>query len=167
MNVITTRTATRNDKDFLWKLKVASMRGYIEAVHGWDDAIQYGFFEQGFHPEDIRIIQCDRRDIGMYELRERDEEWFLARIEILPAFQGRGIGTKVIQGMIDQVSKTGKPLRLQVFKVNPAQKLYECIGFLRTGETGTHITMELPNNRMQRTPTGGAADGNGYLAEME
>jgi GNAT superfamily N-acetyltransferase len=151
MNVLTTR------KDFLWKLKVASMRRYIEAVHGWDDAIQYGFFEQGFNPEDIRIIQCDRQDMGMYELRERDEEWFLARIEILPAFQGRGIGTKVIQRMIDQVSKTGKPLRLQVFKVNPAQRLYESMGFLRTGETRTHITMELPNDRMKRTPTGGGA----------
>ncbi len=158
MNVITTRTATYDDKDFLWELKVASMRRYVEAVYGWDDAIQYGFFEKGFHPEDIQIIQCDKLDMGMYELRERDEEWFLARIEILPAFQGRGIGTTVIQRMIGHVSKTGKPLRLQVFKVNPAQKLYERIGFLRTGETKTHITMELPNNRMQRTPTSGAAD---------
>jgi hypothetical protein len=47
---------------------------------------------------------------------------------------------------------------LQVFKINPAQKLYERIGFIRTGETQTHVTMELPNNRMQRTPTSGAAD---------
>jgi len=156
--MIETRKATRDDKGFLWELKVASMREYVEVVYGWDDALQYGFFEKGFHPEDIHILRCDKLDMGMYELQERDEEWFLARIEIMPEFQGRGIGTTIIQRMIDLVSKTGKPLRLQVFKVNPAQKLYERIGFLQTGETKTHVTMELPNNRMQRTPTSGAAD---------
>jgi ribosomal protein S18 acetylase RimI-like enzyme len=153
MNVITTRTATSDDKDFLWELKVASMRQYVEAVYGWDDSSQYGFFELGFCPQAIQIIEYDRQDIGMYELRERDSDWFLARIEILPAFQGKGIGGTVIQQMVARVSKTGKPLRLQVFKVNPARKLYERIGFLRTGETKTHFLMELPNSRMPRTGT--------------
>jgi hypothetical protein len=97
MNVITTRTATGDDKDFLWELKVASMRQYVEAVYGWDDSSQYGFFELGFHPQAIQIIQYDQQDIGMYELRERDPDWFLARIEILPAFQGKRIGRAVIQ----------------------------------------------------------------------
>jgi ribosomal protein S18 acetylase RimI-like enzyme len=158
MNVITTRTATGDDKGFLWELKVAVMRQYVEAVYGWDDSNQYGFFELGFYPQAIQIIQYDQQDIGMYELRERDEDWFLARIEILPAFQGRGIGTAAIQQMVALVSKTGKPLRLQVFKVNPAQRLYERIGFMRTGETKTHFTMELPNHRMPQTGTIDGAD---------
>ena len=72
MNVITTRPATHDDKDFLWELKCASMRQYVEAIYGWDDAIQYEFFEKGFHPEDLQIIQCDKQDMGMYELQERD-----------------------------------------------------------------------------------------------
>jgi GNAT superfamily N-acetyltransferase len=157
MNMITTRTATSDDKDFLWELKVASMRQYVEAVYGWDDSSQYGFFELGFRPEAIQIIQYDGQDIGMYELRERDCI-ILARIEILPAFQGKGIGRTVIQQMVARVSKTGKPLRLQVFKVNPARKLYEGIGFLRTGETKTHFLMELPPYRMPQTPAAGATD---------
>lgn len=156
--MIETRHAISGDKDFLWKLKVASMRQYVEAVYGWDDTIQYGFFEKNFRPEGIQVIQYDGKDIGMFEYTERTEDWFLARIEIIPSFQGKGIGTTVIQQIIGHISNTGKPLRLQVFKINPAQKLYERIGFIRTGETQTHITMELPNNRMQRTPTSDAAD---------
>ncbi len=150
--MIETRQANSGDKDFLWKLKVASMRQYVEAVYGWDDAIQYGFFEKSFHPEDIQVIQYGGKDVGMYEYMERTEDWLFARIEITPSFQGRGIGTTVIQRIVGHVSNTGKPLRLQVFKINPAQKLYERIGFIRTGETQTHITMELPNTTAAHVP---------------
>ena len=38
---------------------------------------------------------------------------------------------------------TRNPLRLQVFKVNPAQSLYERLGFVKTGESTTHNQMEL------------------------
>lgn len=157
-DMIKTRGATPDDKDFLWKLKVASMRRYVEAVYGWDDAIQYGFFEKGFRPEGIQIIQCDERDVGMYELQEQEDSWFLSRIEMLPEFQGQGVGTAAMQQLISQASKTDKPLRLQVFRVNPAQKLYARLGFIKTGETETHIAMELPNKATAADAKSCAAD---------
>jgi hypothetical protein len=86
--MIETRQAIIADKDFLWKLKVASMRQYVDAVYGWDDTIQYGFFEKCFQPEDIQVIQYGGNDIGMFEYTERTEDWFLVRIEIMPSFQG-------------------------------------------------------------------------------
>ena len=149
--MLKTRNATDSDKGFLWKLKVASMRQYVEQVYGWDDTVQYEYFENSFHPENIKIIQVDGQDMGMYELQERDEDWFLARIEILPEFQRKGIGTKVIQGIIQEAKGTNKPLDLQVFKVNPARKLYERLGFIKVGENKIHIQMHSPNNRMPRT----------------
>jgi GNAT superfamily N-acetyltransferase len=148
--MITTRNATYQDEGFLWDLKIASMRRYVEQVYGWEDKAQRGFFEKGFHPETIQIIQHDGHDVGMYELQERDDDWFLARIEILPEYQNRGIGTVVIKRMIDAVAATDKPFRLQVFKVNPARKLYARMGFIETGETETHILMELPNKHKLR-----------------
>lgn len=126
------------------------MRQYIDRIYGWDDNAQRRFFEKGFHPEVIQIIQHDGRDVGMYELREREDDWFLARLEILPEYQNRGIGTTVIKRMMDVVASTNKPFRLQVFKVNPARKLYARMGFIETGETATHVLMELPAKRRQR-----------------
>lgn len=154
--MITTRKATNEDRDFLWSLKVASMRTYVEQVYGWDDTVQQMFFDDGFCPENLDIIQYEGQEVGMYELRNREEDWFLARIEIRPEFQNRGIGRTVLQKIVDHVTPTGRPLRLQVFKVNPARGLYEHMGFHMTGETDKHIQMELPNKRMQRTPEGAA-----------
>jgi ribosomal protein S18 acetylase RimI-like enzyme len=61
---------------------------------------------------------------------------------VLPEFQNRGIGTTIIQWAIDQAVATQKALRLQVFKINPARRLYERMGFIETGEKETHIQME-------------------------
>lgn len=139
--MIDSREATQDDKAFLWRLKVAAMREYVEAVYGWDEAEQYRFFEKGFRPEELRIIRLDGRDAGMYKFQVREEDLFLCRIEMLPELQGRGIGTTVIRGMIEEALKARKPLRLQVFKNNPAQRLYERLGFIKTGETDTHFKM--------------------------
>ena len=145
--MITTRHATSQDKDFLWSLKSAAMREYVEQVHGWEDTLQLKFFEKSFHPETILIIRENGYDVGMYELQERDDDWFLARIEILPEYQNKGIGTAILSNIINVAKSTGKPLRLQVFKINPARRFYTRIGFIETGETENHIHMELPDKR--------------------
>jgi ribosomal protein S18 acetylase RimI-like enzyme len=77
----------------------------------------------------------------MYALQKRQEDWFLARIAILPEFQNQGIGTAILQKIIG-AAPTHKPLRLQVFKINPARRLYERLGFVKTGATRTHLCME-------------------------
>ena len=128
------------------------MREYVEKLYGWDKAVQQEVFDKGFLPEAFQIIQCNGHNVGMFELVERDEDWFLSRIEILPEFQSKGIGTAILRQMIENARSTDKPLRSQVFKVNPARIFYETLGFLKTGETEKHYQMELLNNRMQRTP---------------
>jgi ribosomal protein S18 acetylase RimI-like enzyme len=150
--MITTRRATAEDKEFLWILKVAAMRQYVEQVYGWDDTIQYDYFENNFHPEALDIIQYDGQNIGMYKLEEREESYYLSQIEITLEFQNKGIGSTIIQRIIDAVAVQGQPLRLQVLKVNPARRLYERLGFVVIGESRMHVQMEMPNNRMRRPP---------------
>jgi GNAT superfamily N-acetyltransferase len=143
--LITTRKVTENDKEFLWNLKVAAMRPCVELVYGWNDDAQFSYFLKNFRPKTMRIIRYDGQDVGMVELLERPEELFIARFEVLPEFQNRGIGTTIIQWAIDQAVATQKALRLQVFKINPARRLYERMGFVETGEKETHIQMEWLN----------------------
>jgi ribosomal protein S18 acetylase RimI-like enzyme len=143
--MITIRPATMNDSHFLWQLKVAAMRAYVTQVYGWNEQIVRDLFEKGFRPDAIQIIQVDGDNIGMYELVEQETHWFLGQIEILPPFQNRGIGTYVLQQIMTQVMKTKKSLRLQVFKINPATRLYARLGFTIAGETETHYQMELWN----------------------
>ena len=137
------RKATDNDKEFLWSLVVASMGSYIEQVYGWDVSVVYARFEENYRTETMKIIQCDGQDVGMVELLDNPQEIFLTRIAILPEYQNRGIGSTILQNAIAEAATAHKPLRLQVFKINPARGLYERLGFVKTAETMRHIQMEL------------------------
>ena len=128
------------------------MREYIERIYGWDESTQKKYFEDGFHPEDTRIIQFKGQDIGMVELRHRQNDYFLARIEILPEFQKQGIGSTIIKRIIADIGLSEKPLRLQVFKINPAHRVYARLGFKITGETETHYQMEFPGPSQHSSP---------------
>jgi ribosomal protein S18 acetylase RimI-like enzyme len=148
---ITTRLASQQDYQWLYDLKIASMRTYVEAVYGWDDAVQKDFFDKDFCPEVINIVTVDGLDAGMFEL-ERNDNWiFLKRIEIHPLFQTRGIGSTIIQRIIAEAVANGKSFWLMVFKINPAKKLYERLGFTITEETETHYKMLWQNHFLQPT----------------
>ena len=52
------------------------------------------------------------------------------------------IGTSLIRSLIEQAHQNGRPVALQVLKVNTrARTLYEKLGFAITDETDTHYIM--------------------------
>ena len=63
-------------------------------------------------------------------------------IAVTPDLQGQGIGTSVIHQVLDEAKRSGKPVALQVLKVNPARRLYERLGFSVTGENETRYFMK-------------------------
>ena len=63
MNV-SLRPATENDYDFLWWLHGATMRTYVEAIWGWDEAVQRQYFEERFDPARLRIIESAGQTVG-------------------------------------------------------------------------------------------------------
>jgi ribosomal protein S18 acetylase RimI-like enzyme len=144
----TQRKATSKDRGFLWQLKIAAMRPIIEPVYGWDEARQKEFFNNAFSTAEVDIVLVAGQAAGMYELKNLPDYFYLSRIEILPAFQKQGLGSAIIKSLIVTIKPTGMPLRLQVFKNNPAQKLYARLGFVKTAETDNHYQMELSRINM-------------------
>jgi ribosomal protein S18 acetylase RimI-like enzyme len=61
---------------------------------------------------------------------------------VAPEHQGKGIGTRLISEVLQDAHSRGLAVRLRVLKVNPAQRLYERLGFAVVGETETHHLME-------------------------
>jgi ribosomal protein S18 acetylase RimI-like enzyme len=140
----TLRPVTEDDFGWLWTLKRRTMRTYVEQTWGvWDDGVQDIYFRQGFTPSKLRIIVVDGRDAGRLEVERLDRELFLCGIELAPEFQHKGIGTAVIHDLAAEARASRVPLRLQVLKVNPAQKLYQRLGFQIVEETPTHLRMQL------------------------
>jgi ribosomal protein S18 acetylase RimI-like enzyme len=82
------------------------------------------------------------RDIGVLVVEERDRELYIARIEIRPDWQGRGIGSAVIRSLMQEAASSGRALTLDVLHGNDrARALYERLGFQSFAQNETHIFM--------------------------
>lgn len=66
-------------------------------------------------------------------------------IAVLPAYRGQGVGVKLMQELIQQAQKDGFPsLSLSVDPSNQAAvRMYEKLGFVYCGVSGTSWTMKL------------------------
>lgn len=146
----TLRQATANDYDFLYKLHVAAMREYVEATWGWQEEWQKEYFDRKFDPQGRQVIQVDGEDAGVIAVEKRDDELFIALIEILPDFQNRGVGTCLLRHTIHKAHAENLRVILQVLKTNlPARRLYERLGFvIEEDEDYRYIMVCTPADQM-------------------
>src|SRR3954452_21429239 len=139
------RQATDDDRDYLFRLKDASVRPYVEQTYGpWDEARQRRLFEEHIRPWATRIVLVDGREAGMMEILPEDAgspRVHLANIWLAPEYHGRGIGTRLVTDLVREAHARGVSVTLNVFKVNPARRLYERLGFVVIGETATQYQM--------------------------
>jgi ribosomal protein S18 acetylase RimI-like enzyme len=63
-------------------------------------------------------------------------------IALAPSFRGRGIGTSLLRGLMDEADSSARKLSIHVEMNNPARSLYSRLGFGPAGEHGVYILME-------------------------
>jgi len=142
VNDVVLRAATQADAGFLYDVLKATMQAYVAQTWGWDERDQQARFRQEFEPGADRIMVLDGEDIGVISVERRTDEVFLDKIYILPRYQGRGIGSELINGVLAQAFGRDLPVTLRVLKVNPAKRLYERLGFVEVGETDASYLMK-------------------------
>lgn len=138
----TLRPATAADYNFLFALHRAAMRAAIETIWGWHEEWQQEYFREKFDPQRRQIIQVEGRDAGVLVVERRPDELYLGLIELLPEFQGHGVGTAILRALIDQARAEGLPLTLHVLRSNgQARRLYERLGLRVVAEEGDRQRM--------------------------
>ena len=128
------RAYQARDFDFARQLYFETMRWAIERVFGWDQAREEASFAGWFKPDEVRIIAANGEDAGWIQQREEDGAIFLGSIYVAPEMQRKGIGTRVIQTLLDLGRQRCLPVTLAVMKINPACALYKRLGFRVTHE---------------------------------
>jgi GNAT superfamily N-acetyltransferase len=128
------RSYQTEDFDFARQLYFVTMRWAIESVLGWDQAQQEASFDGWFKPDEVSIIVADDVDLGWIQRRLDHEAIFVGSIYITPRMQRKGIGTRVMQTILDLARQQSRPVTLAVMKINPARALYERLGFRITHE---------------------------------
>lgn len=140
----TLRPVTAGDRDFVVEVNRLAIGPYLEAAFGWDATAQSAYFDERFDAAGGQVIEVDGVDVGELLVDERPDELDLVRIALLPDWQGRGIGSAVVRTLVARARELEMPLVLHVFKSNPrAAQLYEALGFVRTGESETDVSMRL------------------------
>ncbi len=101
------------------------------------DVTQVAEFEEyqsNFVPAEIQVIYKENQPIGRFRV-VRGGEIYIGGMQILPEYRGMGIGTALLESLIEESNKTIKPIRLEVFHNNlRALHLYEKVGFKVMGE---------------------------------
>ncbi len=139
------RDCTLEDFDFLFNLKKENFKWYVDKIWDWKDDDQQERLRQDLkeHLKHKRIILIDNKPVGVYAVHTTEiGDLFINEISIVKEYQGKGIGRKILEEQLKENQKNGIRTTLQVFKDNPAKKLYEQLGFKVYGETETHYQME-------------------------
>lgn len=137
------RTVTEKDYDFIYRVKKNAYIKYVEKNFGeWKDELQQEFFKAFMekYKEGARIITFQGIDIGFYNDCETEYTYEIGNICIIPEYQNQGIGTAILQDVIEK--HADKEIHLQYFKQNPVGRLYERLGFEKCGETAYHYQMK-------------------------
>ena len=89
-----------------------------------------------------KIIFCDAMRCGYLSIENRDAEIEVREFVIDPEFQGRGIGTHILKGVIADAKTRGVPVLLRTHIANRAANLYRKLGFHEYERTNSHFLME-------------------------
>ena len=142
------RPATADDEPFLIDL-FASTREQELAMFGDNDELkrafvtmQYAALRRSYSQGDNLIVTNRDVAIGRTLVAESTDEFRLIDISLLPQFRNKGIGTRLVQGLIDQAQARDKAVTLHVFKSSAAVRLYERLGFQIVEDDGTYLEMK-------------------------
>jgi GNAT superfamily N-acetyltransferase len=85
--------------------------------------------------------------VGWIQEQVEDRTVNLGSFYVLPAMQGRGIGTKVLDILLTRAAHQSKAMTLAVVKINPARYFYEKRGFRITHEDQHKFYMRVDPKR--------------------
>jgi ribosomal protein S18 acetylase RimI-like enzyme len=143
---ITLRSARPDDEDFLFELFRETVGDELamlgDAILRMQFKAQLLTYSAQFPAAEHQIIMLDERAIGRVLVERSESENRGVDIALLREYRNGGIGRMLVQELLDEAARAGKPFRISVVKSNPALHLYERLGFKTTGDTGTQLLME-------------------------
>ena len=145
------RPETEADLPFLQRLYM-STRWEELAMVDWTEAQKIAFLDQQFaaqrrhyltHFADavFDVLEAPNGPAGRLYLHRQPKFLLIIDIALLPEWCGRGIGTAVIEEIFAEARPHGKAVEIAVEKFNPAQRLYERLGFREYSENGPYRFM--------------------------
>lgn len=135
------RVATEADIAFFLRLRQLTMGPHRMAAGAVESEEQtHAKARKDFDVASI-VLHGDDERIGVFKAKRDRSPWFISQIQLLPEWQGRGIGTGLIARFVVEAREHGETVELGVLKVNPARRMYERLGFKVIAEDELGFTL--------------------------
>ena len=115
---ITLRPAQPQDFAFSKRLYFENMCWIIAALN-LDMARQHEAFASQWRLAKVRVIVVAGADVGWLQTTTADDAIFLSQLYLAKSLQAQGIGSYVVQHLIDKATVDRKAITLGVVKVTP------------------------------------------------
>ncbi|HEU4506671.1 MAG TPA: GNAT family N-acetyltransferase [Pyrinomonadaceae bacterium] len=149
---ITLRPVSSDDYDFLVAV-YGSTRAEELALVPWTIEQQQAFVRSQFAAQQEHyakkyptashdIIMSDDRPVGRLYVARLDQEIRIVDITLLPGERNAGIGSYLINQLLDEAHRSGKITRIYVEEFNPSLRLFERLGFSPSEQHGMHLLLQ-------------------------
>ncbi len=143
MDGLSIRQAFEGDSDFVFAVKEAAFREYIDQVWDWDHIRQRKMHDARFTSQDVRIIRFQSKYIGYFSTSATADSVRIHQMFVLPEYQGKGLGSACMNRIVADARAQKKAVTLQVLKINTRGiAFYRRLGFSIFNEDSTHVQME-------------------------
>jgi GNAT superfamily N-acetyltransferase len=142
------RKVKHDDIDFLLKLRKKSMSAHLaQAKIKLTNEQHLERIKEHYY--DSHIILRDRKPIGVLKmgvvaLTGTTKSLHIRQLQILPEFQGQGVGSKILTVVKKRALQLQLPITLNVLLKNPARGLYLRHGFQIEGKNKLEFHMRCP-----------------------
>jgi ribosomal protein S18 acetylase RimI-like enzyme len=142
-----------NDLPFLRELYASTRREEL-APTGWPweqielfllqqfEAQHRYYLEHFSSAEWVVVLDAELAPVGRLYLDERETEFHIIDIALLPHARGQGIGSRILGTIIDRATTSGKSVTIHVEANNPAMSLYQRLGFQTVEAQGIYFLMK-------------------------
>jgi GNAT superfamily N-acetyltransferase len=130
----------------------ATTRAEEVAATGWPAELQQAFLAQQHQAQhdhyqahyptaEWLILEQAGERIGRLYLEDYQGDLHLIDISLIPERRGGGIGTAILEDLLDWARTESRSMSLYVEPFNPARRLYARFGFVPEGEAGVYERM--------------------------
>ena len=152
MSDLTLRSMTVADLPFLYQV-YAGTRAEELAQTAWTAEQKTAFLQQQFSAQhdyyqanyptaQFQVIEQQGKPIGRLYVDRWADQIRIMDIAVLPDQRGHGVGTQLLEAILNEGRQAGLPVTVHVERFNPALRWYERLGFQIAEDKGVYYFLK-------------------------
>lgn len=133
-----------DELDAAFALYKTSLYPYIAQVFGWHEAFQRQRFRESYDPADLYWAEHAGERVALVCFKDLPHELHLHLLLFYQAFQGRGLGSRLMAQLHARAAANGQSVTLSSFSCNQAAvSFYKRLGYEVLAEDEQFVDLRL------------------------